>query len=116
VDFRHHRLREGPQGKHHLAAPAEQIPDEFSVGVGQHLLQVVPRAEGLARAREDDDADAAVHGNGGECRLQFRQHLAVDGVELLGAVESQRGHAACVRAQDERLDGCFQGSLHFVTP
>ncbi len=87
------------QRHHHAAAPLEEGLLEGEIGVRAHFLQVVARAEGLARAGDDEDAGGFVLGDISERRLEFGQEFLGEGVELLRAVESQRDHAAGVFMQ-----------------
>ena len=71
------------------------------VGFGQGA-DVGPGGEGaIACAGEQDDANGGVSGEGGEEVLEFVEHLGVEGVEDLGAIEGDGGDGA--------VEGAVQG-------
>src|SRR6185503_15626610 len=74
------------------------------------LLQVVPGAEALAGARQDDDAHAPVVLEGIEFLLDGRQHLAGEQVHLLRTVHRQGADAVAILAQEDGLCGLWNST------
>src|SRR5687768_15032454 len=76
------------------------MPDEAAPPKGNLLVrrplpaQLVPGAEGAARAGQDDGANCAVALAAGKGLVELPADLEVDGVELLGAVEGDAGDRA----------------------
>ena len=90
---------------HDPAALGEQGFVVVLARIGAHLLEVVPGAEGLAGRRENDAANGLVVLDIVERRLQRRQHLLGQGVELGRPVEGQRHDSVPILAQQNGLAG-----------
>lgn len=101
------RLGQGADCRHHSCAAGEEIgeigaPAILGLAPGGHLLEIMPGAEGLAGAVDDDHADRAVTGEAVELILQGGQHRVAERIELLGVVEGQPGDGAVIAA----LENC----------
>jgi hypothetical protein len=107
-----HRLRQGGDRLHHRRAAREEIGEIGRAAIGglasrRHFLQVVARAERLARAADRDDPDRGIPGQPLELGAQRRQHRVRKRVQLLRHVQRQPRHRAAVLA--------FQ-NCHLVLP
>ena len=81
-------------GQHHAAALCKQLLVVSQLGVGRHVLEVVPRTKGLARASQHHHARSVIPRHIIQRLLQCREHFTTQGVEAGGVVQSQGDHAA----------------------
>ena len=82
---------------------AKSVRVVAGLGVRAHLLEIVSRAEGAARAGDHHDAHARVGGDGVERRLQRVDHLLGERVRLVGTVETQRREAVPILAKHDAV-------------
>ena len=83
----------GDEGEDVLAALGDGEAGE-GVGFGEGADVGTGGESSITGAGEDEDAEGGVGGEGGEDEFEFVEHLGVEGVEDLGAMEGEGGDGA----------------------
>ena len=107
-----HRLRQADDLLHHRGAAAEEVGEVAAAVVvglppGLHLLQIMARAERLARTAQDHHLDVRLALQPGQRLGQRRQQGIRQRIERLGAIEGQDRDRAIIFAQQDRFGHGF---------
>ncbi len=100
-------LGQGADGQHYGSAAIEQIAEIRAPFVGRgaacrHLLQIVARAEYLARPGQHDRADLPVLREHRQVICQGGQHRIAERIQPLGGVQGQPDYCAGIAALNQR--------------